>query len=305
MAIKKPQLIGIVGPTAVGKTAVAIQVAQALDTVILSADSRQFYQEMSIGTAKPSPDELEKAPHYFIDSHHITANLSAGDYERGALYLLDQLFVKHAQIVLVGGSGLFINALLKGLDDLPSVSEEIREKWNRLYAEKGISYLQEALAEADPDYYTEVDRNNPQRLIRALEVCEGTGQAFSSFRKKQTSARPFETLLIGLDMDRSQLYTRINQRVDQMMANGLLDEVRSLWAYRDLPALKTVGYAELFEYLEGKVSLEKAIEKIKQNTRRYAKRQLTWFRKDPETRWFDPSDMEKILKYIRSDTPSE
>lgn len=299
MAIKKPRLICIVGPTAVGKTAVAIQVAQALDTVILSADSRQFYQEMCIGTAKPTPDELEKVTHYFIDSHHITANLSAGDYEREALSLLDELFVKHPQIVLVGGSGLFIHALLKGLDDLPSVSEEIREKWNRLFAEKGIHYLQEALAEADPDYYAEVDLSNPQRLIRALEVWEGTGQAFSRFRKKRASSRPFETLLIGLDMDRSQLYDRIHLRVDQMMADGLLDEVRSLWTHRDLPALKTVGYAELFAHLDGRFTLEEAVEKIKQNTRRYAKRQLTWFRKDPETRWFEPSDIESIKKYIQ------
>lgn len=304
MATKKHRLIGIVGPTAVGKTAVAIQIARALGTVILSADSRQFYREMSIGTAKPTPLELKEAPHYFIDSHHITANLSAGDYEREALNLLDSLFLSHPQIVLVGGSGLFVQALQHGLDDLPQVAASIREKWNRCFAEKGITYLQEALAKADPVYYEEVDRNNPQRLIRALEVHEATGQAFSSFRKKKTSSRKFETLLIGLDMDRETLYERINHRVDQMMADGLLAEVQRLWAHRELPTLKTVGYAELFEHLDGQITLEEAVEKIKQNTRRYAKRQLTWFRKDPEIRWFHPHDIEQIITYIRSDSPS-
>lgn len=305
------KLITVVGPTAVGKTRVAIEIAKILQTVVVSADSRQFYKEMSIGTAKPSSEELASVPHYFIDSHQIKDNLSAGDFEREALALLGELFVRYSQVVLVGGSGLFVNALRQGLDDLPGPKPGVREKWNQIFAEQGIEALQQALAVADPVYYEEVDLQNPQRLIRALEVWESTGKPFSSFRKRnasegsetanehsETNRRPFDTLMIGLDMDREQLYERINERVDLMMQSGLLDEVRSLYPHRHLPALKTVGYAELFDYLDGHVSLEEAVEKIKQNTRRYAKRQLTWFRKDADTAWFDPSESEKIHKYI-------
>ncbi len=309
----RPVLITVVGPTAVGKTAVAIRIARALQTVVISADSRQFYREMSIGTAKPTAAELAAVPHYFIDSHGITANLSAGDFEREALELLGGLFEQYRQVVVVGGSGLFVDALRHGLDDLPRPLAGVREKWNRIFAEQGIEPLQQALAAADPVYFEEVDRQNPQRLIRALEVWESTGNPFSSFRKRDASKegevnesaesnlRPFDTLMIGLDMDRERLYERINERVDLMMQSGLLDEVRSLYHHRHLPALKTVGYAELFDYLDGKMSLEAAIEKIKQNTRRYAKRQLTWFKKDPDTVWFDPSEPEKIHQYILSD----
>lgn len=310
---QRPRLIAVVGPTAVGKTKVAIEIARSLQTVVLSADSRQFYREMSIGTAKPSADELRAAPHYFIDSHEITANLSAGDFEREALERLEVLFEQFPQVVLVGGSGLFVDALRHGLDDLPRPLAGVREKWNQLFAEQGIEPLQQALAAADPLYYKEVDLQNPQRLIRALEVWESTGKPFSSFRKRDASEaskegevnesaesnpRPFDTLMIGLDMDRERLYERINERVELMMQSGLLDEVRSLYHHRHLSALKTVGYAELFDYLDGKMSLEEAVEKIKQNTRRYAKRQLTWFRKDPDTQWFDPSETEKIHQYI-------
>lgn len=314
----RPLLIAIVGPTAVGKTKVAIELAKELQTVVVSADSRQFYREMSIGTAKPSPAEMAEVKHYFIDSHAVEDNLSAGDFEREALALLDQLFEKYEQVVLVGGSGLFVDALRQGLDDLPKPLEGVREKWNQVFAEQGIGPLQEALAKADPDYFEEVDRQNPQRLIRALEVWESTGKPFSSFRKGKTTGklqengfgtahnRRFDTLMIGLDMDRTQLYDRINQRVDLMMQQGLLEEVRSLLPYRHLPALKTVGYAELFDYLDDRISLAEAVEKIKQNTRRYAKRQLTWFRKDASTVWFDPSNIEDIKKYIQdSVSPKE
>lgn len=301
-AINTPRLVTVVGPTAVGKTTTAIALAKALNTVVISADSRQFYREMNIGTAKPTMEERSQVPHYFIDSHPVTTNLSAGDFEREALSLLEDLFTRYTQVVLVGGSGLFINALRHGLDELPVAAPGIRDKWNHIYAEKGIAYLQEALAQVDPVYYDEVDRHNPQRLIRALEVWESSGKPFSSFRKNHPVKRPFDVLMIGLDMEREQLYSRINERVDQMMADGLVDEVRNLLPYRDLPALKTVGYAEIFDFLDGRFSLEEAVSKIKQNSRRYAKRQLTWFRKDPKTSWFDPAKPEKIMSYVKGYT---
>lgn len=291
-------LIAVVGPTAVGKTAMAIQLAEHLQTVILSADSRQFYREMTIGTAKPGPDELARVPHYFIDSHPVDHHLSAGDYEREALTLLDELFEKHSQIVLVGGSGLYVDALRRGLDDLPSPKPGVREKWNAFYAAQGIEALQQALERVDPAYYEVVDLYNPQRLIRALEVYESTGKPFSSFWTSTQNQRPFQTIMVGLNMEREALYQRINERVDQMMADGLLEEVRSLRKYRHLPALKTVGYAELFDHLDGRMTWAEATEKIKQNTRRFAKRQLTWFRKDPETVWFTPADFQKITAHL-------
>lgn len=283
----------------------AIQLAEHLQTVIVSADSRQFYHEMTIGTAKPSPAELARVPHYFIDSHPVEQHLSAGDYEREALTLLERLYEQYDQLVLVGGSGLYVDALRRGLDDLPSPKPGVREKWNTFYKEQGIEALQQRLAEVDPAYYAEVDRHNPQRLIRALEVFESTGKPFSSFRKNSTNQRPFQTIMIGLNMEREALYQRINERVEQMMANGLLEEVRRLTPYRDLPALKTVGYAELFDYLDGRLTLAEATEKIKQNTRRFAKRQLTWFRKDPEMAWFTPQEFKKITTYLDAVIPQK
>lgn len=293
-------LIAIVGPTAVGKTAVALQLAENLNTVILSADSRQFYKELSIGTAKPSTFELARVKHYFINSHQIKDNLSAGEYEREAIALLNKLFLIYNQVVLVGGSGLFVDAVRRGLDDLPTPKPGVRDKWNQLFLDEGITPLQNELLKTDPHYYAEVDTQNPQRLIRALEVWESTGQTFSSFRKNKLSARAFNTIMIGMDMERSQLYDRINERVDQMMEAGLLEEVRELIQYQHLPALKTVGYAELFTYLDGHIPLAGAIEKIKQNSRKYAKRQLTWFRKDTTTRWFHPNDLDRITAYINT-----
>jgi len=284
-------LVCVVGATAVGKTAVGIQLAQHAHTVILSADSRQFYQEMNIGTAKPSAEELAAVPHYFINSHRLTDVYSAGDFERDALSLLDDLFVRHDTVLLVGGSGLFVNAVCQGLDDLPQPAPGVRDELNRLHANQGLSVLQQRLQTVDPDYYREVDIYNPQRVIRALEVYESTGMPFSLFHKQQRKQRPFNIRTLGLTMDRQLLYQRINQRVDAMMAAGLLDEVRELLPFRDLPPLKTVGYAELFDYLDGRCSLEVAVDRIKQNTRRYAKRQLTWFRKNPDTVWFEPGDV--------------
>jgi tRNA dimethylallyltransferase len=293
-------LIVIAGPTAIGKTKVAILLAQHFNTAILSADSRQFYREMSIGTAKPTPDELAAAQHYFIDSHSINQSFSVGDFEKQALALLDELFETRDVIILVGGSGLYIKAICEGFDNIPGADEGIRERLNLELKDKGIFYLQEKLKTADPEYYTEVDINNPQRVIRALEVFESTGSTFSSYRIANTNARPFNTIKIALDMPRELLYDRINQRVDIMMQQGLLDEVESLVPYRHVNALNTVGYSEIFDYLDNNITLEIAVDKIKQNTRRFAKRQLTWFRKDKDFHWFEANEnlYENLLAYL-------
>jgi tRNA dimethylallyltransferase len=284
-------LLVIVGPTASGKTTAAIQLAQQYKTVILSADSRQFYREMSIGTAKPDADELAAAKHYFINSHSITEPFSVGDFEKQGLALLDELFKTHDKVILVGGSGLYIKALCEGFDEIPQADAAIREQLNQDFTQKGIEPLQEQLKLADPVYYKEVDLNNPQRIIRALEVFRHTGLPFSSYRKATVNTRPFNTLKIGLDMPREVLYNRINQRVNDMVNQGLVDEAKSLITYRHLNALNTVGYSELFDYFDDKTDLNKAIDLVKQNTRRFAKRQLTWFRKDQSIHWLAPADI--------------
>ena len=289
--LTKKTLIVIAGPTASGKTAAAISLAQHYKTVILSADSRQFYREMSIGTAKPSWIELAAAKHYFIDSHSITDNFSVGDFEKQALALLDEQFKFHDVIILVGGSGLYIKALVEGFDDIPQANPEIRERLNKEFTLKGIEPLKKKLKEVDPDYYAEVDLNNPQRIIRALEVHKVSGKPFSSYRKAGINTRPFNILKIALDMPRELLYHRINQRVDVMLEQGLVAEARSLIFHRHLNALNTVGYSELFDHFDNKISLEKAIDQIKQNTRHFAKRQLTWFRKDTAIHWLKPEDI--------------
>ncbi len=285
-------LIVIAGPTAVGKTAVAIELAKKLNTEIISADSRQFYREMAIGTAKPTPKELKQAKHHFIDSHSIKESFSVGDFEEQGLALLDELFKKHDIVILVGGSGLYIKAICEGFDKLPSASPEVRESLNLEFKNNGIIPLQEKLKVADPAYYNQVDLNNPQRLIRALEVFETTGIPFSSYRKSTINNRPFRCVKIGLNLPREELYQRINQRVDIMVQEGLVEEVRSLLPYRHLNALNTVGYSELFDFFDGKTDLNTAIELIKQNTRRFAKRQLTWFRKDKDIKWYSPGDID-------------
>jgi tRNA dimethylallyltransferase len=292
-------LIVIAGPTAVGKTAVAIELAIQLKTEIISADSRQFYREMTIGTAKPTPKELAQAKHHFIDSHSITDNFSVGDFEKQGLTLLNNIFQTHDTAILVGGSGLYIKAICEGFDELPTASSQIRTKLNQEFNDKGIAYLQEKLKTADAAYYQQVDLNNPQRLIRALEVVESTGKPFSSFRKAVINKRPFQSIKIGLNLPREILYQRINQRVDAMVKQGLPDEVRSLLPYRHLNALNTVGFSELFDYFDGKTDLDTAIELIKQNTRRFAKRQLTWFRKDLEIKWMTPDDTDLINTILK------
>jgi len=290
----QPTLIVIAGPTASGKTAAAIQLANYFNTVILSADSRQFYREMSIGTAKPSAAELAAAPHYFIDSHSITEPFSVGDFEKQCLQLLNELFKVHHVIILAGGSGLYIKAITEGFDDLPSADAATRDKLNNELAEKGIITLQERLKDVDPAYYNEVDINNPQRIIRALEVFETTGKPFSSYRTAIANKRPFHIIKLGLDMERALLYNRINQRVEIMVEQGLVNEVKSLLPYRHVNALNTVGYSEIFDYFDAKTDLPAAVAAIKQNTRRFAKRQLTWFRKDKEMIWLNAAD-EKLL----------
>jgi tRNA dimethylallyltransferase len=289
------QLIVIAGPTASGKTAAAIKLAQHYETVILSADSRQFYREMTIGTAKPTPSELAAVKHYFIDSHSVTEPFSVGDFEKQGLTLLDKLFQDHNVVLLVGGSGLYIKALCEGFDNIPQADTVIRKQLNDEFARTGIMALQDELKTADPAYYNEVDLNNPQRIIRALEVYRSTGQPFSSFRKSTVNQRPFNILKIGLDLPREVLYDRINQRVDAMVKDGLIEEVKTLIPYRHLNALNTVGYSEVFDYLDNKIDLNRAIELIKQNTRHFAKRQLTWFRKDPTVNWVKSTDYKKLM----------
>lgn len=293
-------LIVIVGPTAIGKTALAIKVAQYFQTDIISADSRQFYREMSIGTAKPSPEELAQATHHFINSHSIADEFTVGDYEQEALELLEKIYGEKDVAVLAGGSGLFINAIIKGFDNLPKAPAELRDELNALFRKEGLEALQNKLKDLDPDYYTEVDLQNPQRIIRALEVSIFTQKPFSSFRTNSIVSRPFEIIKIGLNMPREALYEQINTRVDQMIDAGLLEEARELLPFREHNALNTVGYSELFDYFDGKVPLQEAVAAIKQNTRRFAKRQLTWFRKDQETEWFTPDQFPDIINYINS-----
>lgn len=295
---KSKQLILIVGPTAIGKTGLSIFLAKQLNTEIISFDSRQFYKEMNIGTAVPTQEELAEIPHHFIQNRSIHEDYSVGDYEQDALKKLDVLFGKYNSVVMVGGSGLFEKAVTEGLDEFPEIDPKIRQQLNEEFEKLGIQRLQDELKNSDDDYYQQVDLNNHHRLIRALEIIRGTGKPFSSFRKNKSAERNFNTIKIGLELPREEIYERINHRVDLMMENGLLDEVKSLYESRHLNSLQTVGYKELFAYLDGKTDLEFAISEIKKNTRRYAKRQLTWWRKDENLNWFSPFEKEKIFQFI-------
>ena len=296
MIKKQKTLIVIAGPTAIGKTALAIAIAKHYQTEIISADSRQFFKEMTIGTAKPNPEELAQAKHHFIDSHSILQEFNVGSYEKQAIEKIENLFHQYDVLVMVGGSGLYINAVLFGFDELPKADEGLRNQLNQQLELEGIEKLQIQLQELDPAYYNQVDIHNPQRIIRALEVCISTGKPFSSFRKTEAKKRSFESIIIGLNTEREKLYERINLRVDQMISNGLVEEVTELKEYKNLNALKTVGYSEIINYLEGNWTLTEAIEKIKQNTRNFAKRQLTWFRKYTEIHWFEPENSQAIIK---------
>lgn len=291
-------LILVVGPTAVGKTSLCLSLAKRYQTGILSCDSRQFYREMNLGTAKPSPSELTQVHHYFINSRSIEEDYDVKQFEKDAINLLEQLFVKNAVVVMTGGSGMFADAVTDGLDEMPEIDPSIRQSIIEEYQIKGLSFLQEEVKNSDPVYYEVVDQQNPQRLMRALEVFRGTGKPFSNFRIKQKKNRPFEVIKIGLERPREELYQRIESRMDQMIASGLFDEADSLFGKRKLNALQTLGYTEIFDFMEGKYDREEAIRLLKRNSRRYAKRQLTWFKKDTAVKWFNPDNEGAILAYL-------
>lgn len=297
--MKKKHLIVIAGPTASGKTATAIKVAKAFDTVIISADSRQFYKELSIGTAAPTEEELSEVKHYFVHNLSIEQSYDVADYEQDVLCLLNELFKQHDVVVMTGGSGLFIDAVCNGLDLIPDISSETRNKVNEIYEKGGLVALQSEVEKVDPEYFKIVDRQNPRRLQRAIEVFLQTGKPYSTFRKNKHVDRDFNIIKAALLWDRDELIKRINKRVDNMMESGLLDEVKSVYDRRHLNSLNTVGYKELFEYLDGDTSLEQAVEQIKINTRQYAKRQMTWLRKNNDYQWFSIDEYDKMLDYIK------
>ncbi len=294
------QAVVIVGPTAIGKTKLSIFIAKQLSCPILSADSRQLFKELNIGTAKPTKKEMDGIKHYFINSHSIQEDYNVGKFEREAINSLNELFLLHDNVVIVGGSGLYIDAITNGFDDLPAADKSIRNKVEQLYISGGIEALQEKLKELDPPYFNRTDIFNKQRVGRAIEVCLSTGKQYSKLLKGKKKERGFNFVIIGINTNREELYKNINKRVDNMMEDGLLQEVETLIPYKNLNALQTVGYKELFDYFDGKHSLEGAIDKIKQNTRRFAKRQLTWFRRNKTIKWFEPDEQQAVLKYINS-----
>jgi tRNA dimethylallyltransferase len=294
-------LISIVGPTAIGKTSLSIVLAQQFNCDIISCDSRQFFKEMQIGTAVPTSEELSAVKHHFIQNKSIFENYTVGDFEKDAIDKLDELFLTNDYAVMVGGSGLYVDAVLKGFDDFPEIDASVRKEVTSNFDKLGLNYLQTELEKLDPNYFEVVAKENPQRMMRALEVCIGSGKPYSSFLNQKKNTRNFTPVLIGLETERSIMYDRINQRVDIMMNEGLLAEAEKLFPHKDLNALQTVGYRELFRYFEGEISLEFAIEEIKKNTRRFAKRQLTWFKRNENTKWFDYlTDRKEIINYIKA-----
>jgi len=295
---KKPVLIVILGPTASGKTGIAIALAKHFHTEIISADSRQFYREIPIGTAAPTAKQMAGVPHHFVGHRSITEDYNVSQFEKEVLELLTVKFKEKAVMLMAGGSGLYIDAVCKGMDDLPDPAPELRRDLNQLFKSKGITALQELLKQLDPDYFDQVDVNNPKRLLRAIEVCKQTGKKYSALRLNQPVERDFRIIKIGMKVPREQLIRQIHQRTDEMIKNGLLEEAKSLLAQRHLNALNTVGYKELFAYFDGKWTLDEAIEKIKINTRRYAKRQMTWFKKDKEIYWFSPRETKEMKNFL-------
>ena len=291
-------LIVIAGPTAIGKTDLSISIAKKYEADILSCDSRQFYKEMKIGTAVPEQKDLREVKHHFIQNLSIEQDYSVGKFEIDALQKIEELHKKQDVIVMVGGSGLYIDAVCRGLDHFPDVDKELRDELNLRHEKEGIEPLKAQLIQLDPAYHKEVDQANPHRIIRALEICISTGKTFSSFRKQQKKDRNFKTIKLVLSRDRELLYERINTRVDKMMSDGLLEEAQNVYKFKEKNALQTVGYKELFAYFDGEWDLETAISEIKKNTRRYAKRQMTWFRRDPETLFFKPEEEISILRYL-------
>jgi len=293
-------LILVVGPTAVGKTDLCLKLAKKFQTEILSCDSRQFYREMNRGTAKPSLQELAEVPHHFINNLSIIDSYDVRKYEEEALDLLSHLFQKHRVVLMTGGTGLFADAVVHGMDKIPEVAAQIRQEIIQEYQSKGLSWLQGAVKMVDPEFYEQVDQANPQRLMRALEVWKGTGLKFSGFRTKKKAVRPFEVIKIGLDRPREELYQRIDQRMEAMLAEGLYEEAESLFEKRGLNALQTLGYTEVFDFLEGKYDQMELVRLLKRNSRRYAKRQLTWFKRDAQICWFHPDEQEKIGSFIEN-----
>lgn len=295
---KKPIVIVIAGATAIGKTAFAIQIAKQFELPIISADSRQFYREMTIGTAKPTQSELSQAPHYFIDSHSIHEPVNAGQYEKLALEKIAELHKVYPAVLITGGSGLFIDAVCDGFDPLPKQSDPIRKELEALFQQKGIQALQEKMQQLDPEGFKAIDTQNPHRLIRSIELCLLTQKTLKEIRTRTKNERPFDTIRLCMDMEREKLYQRINQRVDHMMKAGLLKEVENLYPYRSLKPLQTVGYSELFDFIDKKCNLETAIETIKRNSRRYAKRQFTWFRRNSDYKWVQPNALDETIKWL-------
>ncbi len=294
----KKSLIVLSGPTAVGKTELSLRIAEAFNTCIISADSRQLYKDLKIGTAAPTPTQLNRVPHHFIGTLELTDYYSAAQYEADVLTLLEELFREKDTVVLTGGSMMYIDAVCKGIDDIPTVDKDTRELLLRRYEAEGLETLCAELRILDPEYYKIVDLKNPKRVIHALEICYMTGKTYSSFRTRTRKQRPFDITKIGLTRNREELYARINLRVDEMMKEGLLEEAKSVYPQRHLNSLNTVGYKEIFSYLDGEWDLDFAVEKIKQNTRIYSRKQMTWFRRDPDIRWFHPEKIEEILFYL-------
>ena len=294
-------LIVITGPTAVGKTALCLDIAQHFGIPIINADSRQIYKELKIGTASPTSEQLQLVPHYFVGSLSLTDYYSASLFEQQVLEILSRQFRSHDFALMAGGSMMYIDAVCDGIDDIPTVDDQTRETLKQRLKEEGLEALVEQLKELDPEYYEIVDRQNPRRVVHGLEICLMTGKTYTSFRKREKKQRPFRIVKIGLNRPREELYDRINQRVDQMMQQGLLEEAKALYPMRQMNALNTVGYKELFDYLDGRWPLEEAVERIKGNTRRYARKQLTWYKKDPQIRWFHPDEKEQIISYISQD----
>lgn len=293
-------LFVIVGPTGVGKTSLCLKVAEHLNTVIINADSRQVFKEIPVGTAAPTKDERKSIRHFFVGNLHINEYYNASKYEQDVLKLLNILFKYKDNVIMSGGSMMYVDAVCKGIDDIPSVDDNIRKTLQERFDKEGLSGISKELALLDPDYYAIVDKNNHKRIIHALEICLSTGKPYSSFRKNTTKERPFRIIKIGLNMDRQRLYERIDLRVEQMIHDGLIQEALNVYEYKDLNALNTVGYKETFEYLDGSCTLDNAIFRIKSNTHKYCRKQLTWFRRDPNIHWFSPDNIEEIINYINT-----
>lgn len=298
--MKKPALIVLIGPTGVGKTELSLSVAERFHTSIISSDSRQLYKDLKIGTAAPTPSQLSRVPHYFVGTLELTDYYSAAQYETEVLKKLEELFQTHPVVVMTGGSMMYVDAVCKGIDDIPTVDKETRDLMIHRYETEGLEPLCAELRLLDPEYYRIVDLKNPKRVIHALEICYMTGKTYTSFRTSTQKERPFHIIKIGLTRDREELYQRINQRVDEMIKDGLLEEARRVYPYKHLNSLNTVGYKEIFKYLDGEWELPFAIEKIKQNSRIYSRKQMTWFKRDTEITWFHPDQKEEIMQFLDS-----